>query len=162
MAVFTLDLGRPVDMLTKSELEEALAADAQLRAVVAGVKSVDVFFNTNQIGAGQTIFTTPPGMVASGYVWSVMNMGMELSASSTVRVYKGIPPSGTGAPNGLGRMVDVMTNFITPNAQLSKGQLILRAGDQLTFFPPTGPPNILSLFITAIEIPAERIGELLI
>lgn len=166
MAVFTLDLGRPVDMLTKSELEEALAADAQLRAVVAGVKTVETLFNINQIGASQFLFTTPPGMVAPGYIWSVMNIGLELAASSQVRVYKGIPAlSGSPAitPTGTGRVVDTMTSFVTPSSQFSKGQLILRGGDQLTFVSTTpASAFILSVFMVSIEIPAERIGELLI
>lgn len=160
---FTLDFGQTWDLLTPGEMQSILAEqDTANRAIYAGVKTVEQFFNINQIGAAQTIYSTPAGMVPSGFVWAIMNIGMELSAASSVRVYKGIPQSGTAAPTGLGRVAGVLTNFVTPNGQFSKGQLMLRAGDQLTFFPPTGPPNILSVFIVAIEVPAERIGELLL
>src|SRR5690348_5278178 len=91
MAKFVLDFGSTVDMLTHDELRAALAEDARLRTDLAGVRSMDQNFNINQIGASQFLFTTPAGMVQSGYVWSVMNIGVELAASSQVRVYKGIP-----------------------------------------------------------------------
>lgn len=162
MAVFTLDLGRQVDMLTKSELEEALAADAQLRAVIAGVKSTSVFYNSQQT-ASATIFTTPPQMgPAAGRVWSVMNIGLELQASVQVRVYKGVVPPAQFSPTGFGRVVGFMTAAFTPFLTYSKGQLILNTGDQLSFVTPSTGTPILSMYLTAIEIPAERIGELLI
>jgi hypothetical protein len=155
----TLDFGQTWDILTKHELSEALSEDARLRAIVAGVKPVEMWIGTGQIGAVAPIFSTtgtPPQAPTNGYIWAVMSLGLEQAPAAVLNVYKGAPAVvGTGGkPIARGGSANVQAfNF-------SKGQLWLRPGDQLTFIPGSG--NILSLFLTAIEVPAERVGELLI
>ena len=156
----TLDFGTSVDLLNKQELEEALAEDARLRAIVAGVKPVEVFINLGTIGANATIFSTtgtPPQAPTSGYIWAIMSLGAELSAGAVFNVYKGTPAAvatGGGKPVFRGASANVQVgNF-------AKGQIWLRPNDQLTFIPGSG--NILSVYFVAIEVPAERVGELLI
>jgi hypothetical protein len=158
MALTTIDFGQKVDLLNKNELREALAEDARIRAAVKGVKPVDKFFNLGQIGAAQTVFSTPAGMVSSGYIWAVMNVGWELSAAGVARIYKGIPSAYAA---GVGRFVSQGASTTTSNVSFSKGQLMLRSEDQLTV-EQVAAVNILSVFISAIEIPAERVGELLL
>lgn len=163
MAKFVLELGSKVDLLTKEEVSEALAEDAAIRAAITGVKTVDQFWNLGGIGApGSNNFATPVNMVASGLVWAVLNIGFELSAAAVVRVYKGTATWATpGTPIGAGRLVGTAASLITPSVQFAKGQCMLRGGDQLSFVVP-GAPLLLSAFLTATEIPAERVGELLL
>jgi hypothetical protein len=154
-----VDLGSPVDLLTKDELSEALAEDARLRSTLAGVRPVEVFIPTSVIGAGVSIFSTsgqPPQAPANGYIWAVMLISTDLSASTVLNVYKGTPTAADigGKP--------ILRNAGAPEqvGTFSKGQLWLRPGDQLTFFPTAG--NVLSVYMVVIEVPAERVGELLL
>jgi hypothetical protein len=156
--LMTLELGSTVDLLNHGELRDALREDAELRAAVVGVKPMDKFFGLNVIGAAVQAFSTPPGMVAAGYMWAVMNCGIELSAAGVTRIYKGVPGQFAA---GFGRFVTQTASTATNSASFSKGQLMVRTEDQLTFQVP-GAGNILSVFISAIEIPAERVGELLL
>lgn len=162
-----IDFGAKVDMLTKDELAEALAEDARLRAVVTGVKAGELWLNTSSLQGQGTVVATlgggSPQAPAQGFVWAVMNIGLELATSSQVRVYKGVPSHyavGAVAPDGSGRLVTTMQSFITPSAQFSKGQLTMKAADYLTLVAVTGGSNILSVFLSYIEVPAERQGEL--
>jgi hypothetical protein len=158
MGLVKLDFGERIDVLNQRELRDALREDAELRRAVSGVKPVERWFGLAQIGAAQTVFSTPPGMVAAGYMWAVMNVGWELSAAGVARIYKGVPSFYAA---GFGRFVTQGASTTTSNAQFSKGQLMLRAEDQLTV-EQVAAVNILSVYITAIEIPAERVGELLL
>jgi hypothetical protein len=159
MAIVTLDFGSKMDMLNKQELAEALAEDARLRAVVAGVKPTEIFIGPGIIGTPATIFSTtgtPPQAPTNGYIWAVMAIGCDLSTGASLTVYKGTP-----AAVQLG--AKLVARGGSANAQafnFSKGQLWLRPGDQLTFIPGAG--NLLSVYLNAIEVPAERAGELLI
>lgn len=158
MAKVVLDFGTTVDMLNKSELQEALAEDARLRSIVAGVKAAEYWANLGTIGANQATFTTPVNLIGAGYAWAVMAAGLEPSVAGGVKVIK---QNYTGSINGGNRVVGQLNNVASVSyATWSKGQLILRAGDVLTFAPASG--NVLSLWLAAIEIPAERIGELLL
>lgn len=155
MAKFILDFGREVDILTKGELDQSLA-DAQQRAIVAGVKAARFWANSGTIGAAQVSYSTPP-LVASGYVWAIMNIGVEMSASANCLVYL---MGGANAAGG-NRFVGIMpTGGSSRSLAYSKGQLMLNTGEFLTIAPASG--NILSVFISAIEVPAERAGELLL
>lgn len=173
MAKVVLDFGTTVDMLNKDELQEALAEDARLRALVTGVKPFEVFLNSAQItaltppGATANVITTSGGMFqapASGYVWAVMLTGWEVSGAGTnVRLYKGSWANASATANGTGRLV--ASNTGTPNAAsflFSKGQLMMKAGDQLTFVCVTAAQTLLGIYYAGIEIPAERVGELLL
>lgn len=154
-----LDLGRPVDVLTKDELAEALAEDARLRSTLAGVKPQEVFIPSGLIPAVAGPFTTSgavPQCPANGYIWAVMQIGCDLSASAALNIYKA-----TAATIGQGGKPVVHNGAAgVQTASFAKGQLWLRPGEQLTFSPATG--FLLSAFIVAIEVPAERVGELLI
>ena len=163
MALLTLDFGQQVDILNKRELEDALRQDAALRSVIMGVKYEEAFYNVGVIGASAGFFATPVNMVAAGLMWAVMNIGLELSASQASRIYKGAFPVGTTPTVGAGqlRMSSNAGASTTPNFPYSKGQLSLRHGEQLTIIP-SGSANILTVFITAISIPSERFGELLV
>jgi hypothetical protein len=155
-----LDFGESLDLLTKDELAAALHEDAALRRAIVGVKTVEFFNNAGQIGASVNTYTFPPSP-ASGYVWAVMNLGFELSAAGVTRVYKaggGVPLS---TPIGGNRFAGQTASTIANSLTFSKGQLMLRSGDQLVFLVP-GAGFLLSAFMSAIEVPAERIGELLI
>lgn len=155
----TLDFGKQIDMLTKGEFEDALAEDAKIRAIITGVKPVEVFIPTSIIGPGVAVYSTsgnPPVAPASGYIWAVMAVGLDLSAGSALNVYK-------GTPSAVGQGGRAVIHNASTNVQLatfSKGQLWIRPGDQLTFI--VAAASILSVFMNVIEIPAERVGELLI
>jgi hypothetical protein len=159
MAKVTLDFGQTWDILTKHELSEALAEDARLRAIVAGVKPVEMFLGTGILGAAATIFSTSggsPQAPANGYLWAVMQIAVDLSASAALNVYKGTPAAAAAGS----RPVMHNGNANVQIGSFSKGQVWMRPGDQFTFIPASG--NLLSIFMTAIEVPAERVGELLI
>jgi hypothetical protein len=162
MMLTTLDIGSKIDILNQHEMREVMRdaqrADAELRAALVGVKPMDKFYGVNVIGAAVQAFTTPNSMVAAGYMWAVMNMGFELSAAGVTRVYKGSPPQfALGSGRFVGQTASTATNSLT----FSKGQLMLRTEDVLTIQVP-GAGNLLSVFISAIEVPAERVGELLL
>jgi hypothetical protein len=153
------DFGERLDLLTKDELTAALREDALIRAAVVGVKVARPWFNLGAIGPAASSFTTPANMVNSGYTWSIMSAGAELSANAFMRVTYG---RSSGAIDGSNRVAAGWTTNTGISWQsFSKGQLILQAGEQLVF-TPAGAVTILSLALAAIEIPAERIGELLL
>ena len=163
MGIVTLDFGQQVDILNKRELQDALREDAMLRRAITGVK-IEEFFSNQGLGPNSTVpyFITPPNMVGAGLMWAVMNAGLELTSNVVSRVYKMVPPGPTPTvTTGAGRCVQVAGSSATPNFAFSKGQLTLRAGEQLTFMA-SGAGNISSVFIAAISIPAERFAELLI
>src|SRR5580693_4209665 len=160
MGLAKLDFGETVDLLDKSELRDALREDAALRRAVSGVKSMDYFYNASQIGANVNTYTIPASP-AGGYMWAVMNIGFELSAAGVTRLYKegaGVPLS---TPIGGSRFVGQTASTIANSLSFSKGQLMLRNGEHLIGLAP-GAGFILSVFMTVIELPAERIGELLL
>ena len=165
MGKVKLDFGATIDILNHGELREALNEDRALRRVLTGVKSAEYFAPTSVIGAATTFFTTPAAMVGAGLMWAVMNVGAELSTAQTFRLYKGIPPGPAGGVpvtgTGMARAAGTSASGQVPNLTFSKGQLTLRAGEQLTLIA-AGAANVLSVFITAISVPAERFGELLI
>lgn len=163
MGRVVLDFGTEVDLLNKSELAEALAEDARLRQIVAGIKPVTYWANSGVTGGASQLYTTPQSLVASGRVWAVMNVGLELAVASQVRMYLNGDNLPAGAPAGKGRAVNLITSSaVLGSAQFSKGQLMLNAGETLTFFANTASAFILSVFIMAISCPAERVGELLV
>lgn len=163
MAWFNLDFGEKFETLTQAELRAELETDRAIREALTGVKNVEQFYPLSVIAPGSTTgpstYTTPAGMVPAGYKWAVMSIGAELAAAQGVRVYKGVPP--TGAPQGGGRFVGQMGSAVTPGITFSKGQFTMAGGDVMTF-NVLSSGNLLSLFIAAIEIPAERFGELLV
>lgn len=165
MAVFELHAGGRMETVTPKELRHELAAqDVRLRADLSGVKWGEMFLTSGVIGGVQAFSSSgalsqTPG---AGYIWTVMNLGLELSVSSQVRVYKGVPPfagPGTVTPSGNGRLVDTLASFVTPSGQFSKGQFVLRAGDQFTLVMVTAG-SILSVYLSYIEVPAEQQGKL--
>lgn len=158
MPRFVLDFQSEIETLNKTELADALE-DARLRAVVSGVKLSRPFWNVGAIGANAASFQTPVNMVQSGYVWTIMAIGIELSASAAVRAYYG---NYSGTINGANRLAATWgANTAASWNSFSKGQLMLPAGEQITLVPAAAQ-FILSVQLVAIEIPAERIGELLI
>lgn len=166
MGRFALQLGGHIDTVTPHELSAALAdQDVRLRADLSGVKWGEMFLSSATIGPGVQVFSSSGTMTQSpgnGYLWAVMNMGIELSVASQVRLYKGTPAfigPGTFTPSGNGRLVTTMANFVTPSAQLSKGQFTLKAGDTFTAVMVTAG-SILSIYLAYIEVPVEKQGEL--
>ena len=160
MAVVTLDFGSKVDMLNKDELREALIEDARERAKITGVKQFRMWLNGGTVGMGGLNFTTtgnPPQGPAQGYIWMVMNLGIELSAAAALKIYLN---SGLAAAGSNRLIASVGTGSAVPTFPFSKGQFPLFAGDTVTFV--VGSNAIESIFMTGIEIPAERIGELLL
>lgn len=163
----TLHVGGQIETTTPAELHKALTdQDARLRADLSGVKQAEFFINSGTAGMGTQLFTTsgqPPQSPTQGYVWAIMALGFELALSSQVRIYKGQPASMTAAsfvPTGAGRLVTTCASFITPSAQFSKGQLTLKAADQMTFVGVTAGANFLSVWCSYIEVPAEQQGKL--
>jgi hypothetical protein len=159
---FLLDFGQTVDLLSPHEMSDLLLdQDTRNRASYAGVKVVNQFYNLGQTGGASQVFTTPANLPASGRVWSVMNVGLELAVASAVRIFKGVVPG--AAPIGNARVVGfIPAANIVQAGQFSKGQIILNTSDQLTFYAPVNLAFILSVYLTAIELPAEKIGELLL
>lgn len=159
----TLDFGQQVDLLNKQELADALADDARLRSIVAGVKQGEMWINSGAPGMGTTFYTSTgavPQCPAAGYLWAVMNLGVELSAASNLRLYKSAnPQTSTQVGNGRGIATTTASQGLQ-NFPFSKGQFTLKTGDVFTLVPVTGAINILSIFMAYIEIPAERQGEL--
>lgn len=165
MARFELHAGGTMETVTPHELQRALQdQDARLRADLSGAKWGEIFFNSGQIGGAQSVSTGQGASQspASGFLWAVMTVGLELSISSQVRLYKGSPQfggAGSLTPSGNGRLVTTMPSFITPSQQFSKGQFTLRGNDQLTAVMVTAG-SILSLYVAYIEVPAEQQGKL--
>ena len=158
MSKIVLDFGTEVDMLNKTELQEALAEDARLRALTAGVKQFRMFINSAQLGVTSfSLSGNPPQGPASGFTWMIMNIGAELSAAAGLRVYLS---SGANAAGGNRLVAASGTGSANVAFQFSKGQFPVYAGEALTFV--VGSNLIQSIFMTGIEIPAERIGELLL
>jgi hypothetical protein len=166
MGRFAIQAGGHFDTVTPHELDHALRdQDVRLRADLSGVKWGELFINSAVIGSGVQLFTSSGAMSqtpGAGFLWAVMSVGLELSVASQVRLYKGSPAfsgPGTTAPVGNGRLVTTMSNFITPSAQLSKGQFTLKANDQFTLFMVTAG-SILSVYLAYIEVPIEQQGKL--
>jgi len=165
MGRFALSVGSHIETTTPAELERALRdQDTRLRADVSGVKWGEGFIQSGSIPAAQQFFSPPAGQntPAAGYLWAVMEIGLELSASSQVRLYKGSPNfagPGTVAPSGNGRLIATMASFVTPSAQFSKGQFTLKADDQWTVIMVTAG-TILSIYYSYIEVPIEQQGKL--
>jgi hypothetical protein len=164
MAVFELHAGGRIDTVTPRELHhELLAQDARLKADLSGVKWGEIFVPSGQIAGAQTYTTSLASQVpGAGFIWAIMGVGLELSASSQVRVYKRAPVfagPGTITPSGNGRLVTTLASFVTPSSQFSKGQLTLRQGEQLTLVMVTAG-SILSVYVAYIEVPAEQQGKL--
>jgi len=178
MATFRFQLGESFETLTKPEMAAVLAAEAdrQMMVQLRGVKDGDIFLNLMQIQqvANQANTQTasvnvlslpgvPPYSPTAGFVWAVMTVGWELSAASNVRIYKGAPPGLSNTLAGIGRLM--FGNTGTPSAaaqQFSKGQAMMKSGDQLTFVTVTPAAFFLSLYVAYIQCPAERVGELLL
>lgn len=160
----TLHVGGTIETTTPAELHKALTdQDARLRADVSGVKQGEIFIPSGVIAGAQT-FTNANGQYApaAGFVWAVMNIGLELSVSSQVRLYKGQPAfagPGTITPSGNGRVIDTLSSFVTPSGQFSKGQFTLKGGDQWTAVMVTAG-SILSIYLAYIEVPIEQQGKL--
>lgn len=178
MARFIFQVGQPFETLTKPELAEALEAesDRQIAVSLRGVKPQEIFLNLAQI---QQLGGASPGSAASvnvlalpgtagftpgnGFVWAVMTVGVELTGASNIRIYKGAPPGLTSTPTGIGRLLFANTGTPTAAAaNFSKGQAMLRSGEQLTILTVTNTQFFLSVYISAIQCPAERVGELLL
>jgi hypothetical protein len=164
MGIFALNVGGHIETTTPKELHSALLdQDARLMADVAGVKWGELFIPSGVIAGAQT-FSNQPGQYSpsSGYLWAVMNVGLELSVSSQVRVYKGQPafnaPGGI-TPSGNGRLITTAASFVTPSAQFSKGQFTLKGNDNWTLVMVTAG-SILSIYMAYIEVPIEKQGEL--
>lgn len=178
MARWIFQVGQPFETLTQPELAAALEAEAdrQTAVTVRGVKPGEIFLNLAQI---QQLGLAQPGSAPSvnvlslpgtagytpgnGFVWALMNVAWETSAASNVRLYKGAPPGISNTPAGIGR--PVYANTGTPqmaNTTFSKGQLMMRSGEQLTFVTVTPTAFFLSVFVSYIQCPAERVGELLL
>lgn len=164
MGIFALHMGGHIETTTPKELHHALLdQDARLMADVAGVKWGEFFIQSQQIGGTQT-YTNTPGQYSpsSGYLWAVMNVGIELSVSSQVRLYKGAPQFNTAGgvtPAGNGRLINTFASFVTPSGQFSKGQFTLKGNDQWTLVMVTAG-TILSVYMSYIEVPIEKQGEL--
>ena len=170
MGMFALHAGGHIETTTPKELHHALLdQDARLMADVAGVKWGEVFLNSAMIApqlapSGQ-VFTSSGNMSqtpGAGYLWAVMNVGLELSVASQIRLYKGSPAfigPGTFTPAGNGRLITTFANFVTPSGQFSKGQFTLKAGDQFTAVMVTAG-TILGVYWTYIEVPIEQQGKL--
>lgn len=170
-----MDIGAGIDTVTPGELQQALLdQDARVAETLRGVKYGEVFINATTIGATVQQFSTtggPPQSPAAGFVWSIMNIGVETSSSQALRVWKQIPgglisgTSGVYSNAGSGRLVGtVPTSSSAVGADTitySKGQLILRAGDVLSF-AAASTANLLSIYWAYFEVPAERIGEFIL
>jgi hypothetical protein len=166
MGLFALHVGGQIETTTPKELHQALLdQDRRLMADLSGVKWGELFIGSNAQGMSAQTYTTgeqasqSPG---NGYLWAVMSIGLELSVSSQVRLYKGQPSfagPGTVAPSGNGRLVTTMASFVTPSAQFSKGQFTLRTAEQFTVVMVTAG-SILSVYLAYIEVPAEQQGKL--
>ena len=164
MGKFALSVGSHIETTTPGELDRALRdQDIRLRADVSGVKWGELFIPSGVIAGAQS-FTNAPSQYSpsAGYLWAVMDVGLELSLSSQVRIYKGVPPfagPGSIAPSGNGRVVATLSSFVTPSGQFSKGQFTLKAGDQFTLVMTTAG-SILSVYMSYIEVPIEQQGKL--
>jgi hypothetical protein len=166
MGRFALQVGGHIDTVTPHELAVALAdQDVRLRADLSGVKFGELFLSSSTIGPGLQTFSSSGTMTQSpgnGFLWAVMSMGLELSVSSQVRLYKGTPQfagPGTIAPSGNGRLITTFASFVTPSGQFSKGQFTLKSGDTFTAVMVTAG-SILSIYLAYIEVPVEKQGEL--
>jgi hypothetical protein len=163
----TLHVGGQIETTTPKELHRALLdQDVRLRADLSGVKQGEFFLNSGYPGMGAVVYNStgnPPQSPTAGFIWAVMSIGFELALSSQVRLYKGIPTGYTAAgfaPTGAGRLITTCASFVTPSAQFSKGQFTLKAGDTFTAITPTASANILSIWCSYIEVPAEMQGKL--
>jgi hypothetical protein len=172
MGLVTFRPGESFENLTRPELEQSLRAQYEMtrEEKLRGVKDGDCNINVGVIGASQLVYSTPgtsPYGPAAGFVWAVMNIGIEVAANGNVRLYKQVPALGTGsAPTGSGRYIGLIgtpgSSGIVANLTMPKGMCTLKNGDQLTLVSPTAGAFLLSIFISYIQVPAEKRGELYI
>lgn len=164
MGIFAIQAGGHIETTTPAELHKALVGqDERLMADVAGVKWGELFIPSNVINGAQS-YTNSPSQYSpsSGFLWAVMNVGLELSVGSQVRLYKGAPffaGPGTTTPSGNGRVIATLSSFITPSGQFSKGQFTLKGNEQWTLVMVTGG-SILSIYMSYIEVPITMQGKL--
>jgi hypothetical protein len=172
MAIFPIVPGASIETLTRPEARQLLRSEYEItrREKLLGVKEGDCWINAGTIGASALVYSTAgasPQCPANGFVWAVMNIGIEVAASGNVRLYKGVPALGAAnAPIGGGRYVALLgqpgNSGVVTNTTFAKGVLTLKNGDQLTFVSQTAGAFLLSIFMSYIEVPAEKRGELYI
>jgi hypothetical protein len=167
VANVTITAGASYEVVTPHEMRQALLdQDARNRATIAGIKHHEVWVNAGKIGAANPYTLDGSNSPAAGWSWLVMLIGCEQSASANTRVYKQTPQlAAANAPIGFGRFVGLVGTAgsagVVNNLQMSKGQCVLNGGgDTLTFVAQSG--TVLSIYMSVIQCPTERIGELLL
>jgi hypothetical protein len=101
---------------------------------------------------------TYPNGPRPGNSWIIYTIGLEISASAVVQIYKG---SYTGT-SGQDRLL-VSGQGVSAAHQsfsLAKGQGVIRNGDPLSIVPGSGTVN--SVFMTGIELPTARVAEFIV
>lgn len=154
--------GNPLDILTKQELESAMATkvDDVMREQLRGVKPIRV----GQTGTGSTdgsgniAETLVPGVrPREGYVWTVRRVSCGIGGTGKIQLWWGE----TGASSNPGHFIgllDVAVGFVT----FSRGAFLLNNGESLAV-TATGLSALNSQFtiaVQALEVPSEMVGKI--
>lgn len=157
--------GAEIDVPTRDELREdihgAVRVQSELeRAWVRGVKPM----RTSAPWGSGNAYVSPP--VPQGYCWVLMLAGVTLGASDQLQVF--VNSDNTTITNGQGNIIyGPTTNSagatfpVSQAATFPKGAVVLFTGDTFSL-KAVGGQQINRVFWAVIELPAERIGELLI
>lgn len=157
MAKFTLQAGAEVDLLNKQEVRDVLSDwDAEQAARGRGVKALRFNGALGAITAGgiQTIPFSP----ASGYVWSLRNVGAFGSASGNWRFFVVTDTSNVLNPSGAG-IIGFQGSATAAAQQWGSGQAWLYEGEYLAISNAQAQASC-GYSLVVLEAPAELAWKL--
>ncbi len=154
--------GNPLDILTKQELEAAMATkvDDVVREQLRGIKAIRVAQGGtgSTDGSGNIAETLVPGSPRQGYVWTIRRVSCGIGGTGNIQIFWGE----TGASAQQGHFVanlNVATGFVT----FSRGAFILNNGERLVV-TATGLSALTAQFaitFQALEVPSEMAGKII-
>lgn len=142
--------------LREAQKQQAIER-ARIRERITGIKHVMVF--TGVISPAATTFLFPAILRPdTGWAWNLKLCLCKLSANDSVAVYRS--ESANGPLIGYAGPPGAAPGQFIAEVTWSSDQMILPPNEPL-FFATSGTGNFVSVTVAAIQIPAERIGEIL-
>lgn len=169
--------GAELDMVTPADLDERFERidrrfDALIRDELRGVKPIRSRGSFSYLGAVSENYSIVIPGPNSGYIWSVMYLAFNWSASTLNSAYfaRTTSPQNFGNTDFDPNQLRDMLGFNVVNASersfsqtFSRGQLLLNSDESLVAFGTTGAAAVaMAMTIDAIEVPAEMVGKLVI
>lgn len=153
---FKIEAGGTIDTVTPQELSKAMAGERNFwRERATGVKWTELALNLNPPLATTYPDPTPgvnqnPVGPAPGWAWKLRIVTSTLAAAGTMAIYKG--------ESANARLIGVQNNPAILQGIFFPDDIVIQAGQQLFIACST---NMTTLYVGAVQVPAERLGEIL-